>query len=71
MLEDGPHTDATKGSIPDRTRDDLIAFPATGVDVRLERREAVFVVEWARLVQTPLYSSLCVVALRVLCLRRL
>ena len=44
MVEDGPHTDAMKGSITDRTRDNFMAFATAGADAGLGRREAVFVV---------------------------
>ena len=71
VMEDGLHTDVMKGMITNRTRDDLMAFAAAQADARLGRREAVCAAGRVELLQTPSNVRVCVVALRVLCLRRL
>ena len=71
MMKDGPHTGAMKGTITDAAQNDFMVFAAAGADARLGRREAVFAVGRTRLLETPANSWLCVIALRVLRLRRL
>ena len=56
-MEDGPHTGAIKRSITDRARDDFMSFAATGTDVRLGRRIAVFAV--GRVGQLQTSASAC------------
>ena len=70
-MEDGPHTGAMKGSIIYRARNYFMVFVAAEADAGLGRREAVFAVGRTRLLETPANSWLCVIALRVLRLRRL
>ena len=71
VVEDGPHTGAMKGSVIDRTRDNLMTFAAALVYVRFGRRKAVFAAGRLRLLQTPTTSWRYVVACRVFRLRRL
>ena len=69
VVEDGPHTDAMKGSVTNRTRNDRMAFAAGRRYARFRRRKTVFAARRSGLLKTPANYWLCVVAFGVFCLR--
>ena len=66
MVEDGPHTNVMKGSITNRTRNDLMAFAGGRTYARFGRRKLVFAAGRSRLLETPANFWLCVVAFTLL-----